>query len=162
MRKIFLAVVLTALSGCKLDLLSLASVSPVGHYSLDMTRTEESIKSTTLAEAQKTPGSPEDVQRRAEEQQKKALAILSAITVTMTLNQDGTWESVFGWGGFQTTAKGTWEQKDDKLMLTTLQEDGRQQTKPKIDEAVYKGNEIYLTNKSSDLNNAFVLTRSAT
>ena len=163
MRNVVFLMILTAFTGCKLDVLTLASTSPVGHYSLDMTSTTESIKSQALAEAQKVPGTPEEIQQRAEELQKTTLAILSTMTATMAIKEDGTWESVFGWGGgVQMTSRGTWEQKDETLLLTTVQEEGQQSPKPKVGEAVYKNDKIYLTNKGADLNNAFVLTRSST
>lgn len=162
MRKVVLLVTLAFLTGCKLDLLSLASPSPAGHYSLDIARSEQGIKAFAEAEARKTQRTAEEIQRAAENQTKQAMAFLSTMTITMTLKEDGVLESVYGWGPFRQTSTGTWKEQDGKLILTTLQEDGQPLSQPKVEEAVYKGGDIYLTTQAQETSTAVVLTRSST
>jgi hypothetical protein len=159
MRRLALFIALAILSGCKLDLLNMASVSPAGRYTLDMNRTAESVKALAETEAQKTQGTPEEIQKAVEEQEKQAIAFLSSMSFTMTLSEDKTWKGAFAWGPFQQNSEGTWDQQGEKLILTTLQEDGRQLAQPKVEEAIYRGGDIYLTDKAKEISTALILTR---
>src|SRR5262245_61908016 len=130
MRKIvlFSLCLLAATAGCRIDLLSLGATSPEGRYSLDVERTFEAFKAsdTEVAEMGKDA-----------EQERQMKSALSAMTVDLTIQQDKTWEGVFRWGLLGQTGKGTWDLQGEKLVLTTLEEDGHPRAQPKVEEAIY-------------------------
>lgn len=149
------AIAVAVLTGCvQLDLTGALS-GPAGRYSLDMDQLAEAfsplIEAAIAEEVANQPLEERDAAREKLQQEKldELRRSLEGSEITLVLEADGTWTREQTYGKTSEKFDGIWEQRGDKLLLTTHHKDGQTLTVPKVEEATFKNGEITVHDQSS-------------